>query len=141
MAAPDRPRTLGGCRFVPWRRRLLVLRELAAASAPVRVEPGMRLVWDRRFAVELTAAAASGFTLGYLGSRDASVLDGAKDLPSDPGEGGLPRLVHPVLPAFWDELGLAAVPHLLYRRAGVGALPKLALQPANPLTTAGFTVV
>src|SRR5438045_1977521 len=39
-AQPDRARTLGGCRFVPWRGRLLVLRELAAASPPVRLEPG-----------------------------------------------------------------------------------------------------
>ena len=140
-AAPDRARTLGGCRFVPWRGRLLVLRELSAASPPVRVDPGAHLVWDRRFAVELTPAATSGFMLGYLSSRNASVVDSAKDRPTGPRDGALPRLVRPVLPAFWDERGVAAVPHLCYRRAGVEAVPKLAFQPANPLTTAGFTVV
>ena len=31
----------------------------------------------------------------------------------------MPPLVHPVLPAFWDEEGLAAVPHLGYARPGV----------------------
>ena len=40
---PMRARTLGGCRFVPWRGRLLVLRELAAAGAAVRLQPGARL--------------------------------------------------------------------------------------------------
>ena len=67
-ARPDRARTLGGCRFVPWRGRLLVLRELAAAGAAVRLQPGARLLWDRRFAVDLAPAGAGGLTLGYLGS-------------------------------------------------------------------------
>ena len=53
----------------------------------------------------------------------------------------LPRLVYPVLPAVWDERGLAAVPHLGYRRAGVATLPRLSFRPANPLARAGFTVV
>jgi tRNA(Ile)-lysidine synthase len=85
-ARPDRARTLGGCRFVPWRRRLLVLRELAAASASVRLEPSAALVWDRRFTVDLTPAAPGGFTLGYLG------LGGAP--ARERGDGDLPRLVY-----------------------------------------------
>ena len=132
-AAPERARTLGGCRFVPWRGRLLVMRELAAAAPPLRLEPGARLVWDRRFAVTLAPDAATGFTLDYLGRHGAA--------PIERRGGGLPRLVYPVLPALWDEQGLAAVPHLGYRRAGVGALPLLAFCPDSALTTAGFTVV
>ena len=132
MVRPDRARTLGGCRFVPWRGRLLVLREPEAASAPVRLEPGANLVWDRRFAVDLTASAPSGFTLGYLGHGRA---------PTECGKGDLPRLIYSALPALWDEEGLAAVPHLGYRRAGVGALPRIFFRAANPLTHAGFTVV
>ncbi len=132
-ARPDRARTLGGCRFVPWRGRLLVLRELAAASAAVRLEPGARLVWDRRFAVNLTPAAPSGFTLGYLGPGGAP--------GAERGNCDLPRLLYSILPALWDDEGLAAVPHLGYRRPGVGALPWLSFRPANPLTRAGFTVV
>ena len=132
-AQPDRARTLGGCRFVPWRGRVLVLREPAAASAPVRLEPGASLVWDRRFAAELAPTAARGFRLGYLGLSRASAI--ARD------DSALPRLIFPVLPALWDEAGLAAVPHLSYRRPGVGALPVLSFRPANPLTRASFTVV
>ena len=51
--------TLGGCRFVAWRGRWLVLRELAAAAGPVRLSPGASLLWDRRFAVALPAAATA----------------------------------------------------------------------------------
>jgi len=133
LAAPNRARTLGGCRFVAWRGRLLVLRELAAASEPARVEPGACLVWDRRFAVELAPAAPGGFMLGYLGQSGA--------IATERSEGDLPRLVHPVLPALWDGEGLAAVPHLGYRRCGVRLLPGVSFRPANPLTSAGFTVV
>ena len=118
---------------MPWRGRLLVLRELAAASAPVRLEPGARLVWDRRFAADLAPTAPSGFMLGYLGQSGAAA--------PERGGGDLPRLLHPVLPALWDEEGLAAVPHLGYRRPGVEGLPRLSFRPANPLTSAGFTVV
>jgi tRNA(Ile)-lysidine synthase len=133
LARPDRARTLGGCRFVPWRGRVLVLRELVAASAAVRLAPGATLVWDRRFAVGLTPAAPSGFTLGYLGPSGAPAAGrGTRDLP---------RLLYPILPALWDDEGLAAVPHLGYRRPGVGTLPWLSFRPVNPLTRAGFTVV
>ena len=135
-AAPDRARTLGGCRFVPWRRQILVLRELAAASPPARVEPGAKLLWDRRFAVAPTAGVGRTFVLGYLGADAAPAGHSDRALL-----GGLPRLLYPVLPAFRDEQGLAAVPHLGYRRAGVAALPRLFFRPVNSLTRAGFTVV
>jgi tRNA(Ile)-lysidine synthase len=133
-ARPDRARTLGLCRFVPWRGRLLVLREPAAASAPVRLEPGANLMWDRRFAADLAAAAPRGFWLGHLGQSGGAAACRRRT-------GDVPRLVHPVLPAFWDEAGLAAVPHLGYRRPGTGVLPHLFFRAANPLTQAGFTVV
>jgi tRNA(Ile)-lysidine synthase len=112
----------------------LVLRELEAASAPVRLEPGTSLLWDRRFAVDLAATAASGFTLGYLGRGTVPEI-------AENGAGDLPRLIYSTLPALWDEQGLAAVPHLGYRRAGVGALPRVLFRAGKPLTHAGFTVV
>jgi tRNA(Ile)-lysidine synthase len=130
--APDRGRTLGGCRFVPWRGHFLVMRELAAASPPVLLPPGKPVFWDRRFAVEPIAEPAA-FRLGYLGQIGG--------VPAELGAAGTPRLVYPVLPALWDERGLAVVPHLGYRRAGVGLLPRLAFHPQSGLTQAGFTVV
>jgi len=135
---PQRARTLGGCRFVPWRGQILVLRELAGAAPPVRIEPGARVIWDRRFAIELPRTAAGGFTLGYLGQAGPI---GRERRLAGPVRGDLPRLVHSVLPAIWDEAGLVAVPHLGYRRGDAGDLPAIAFHPANPLSVAGFTVV
>jgi hypothetical protein len=123
---------------VPWRGQLLVLRELAAAAPPLRIEPGARVTWDRRFAVELPRMAGGAVTLGYLGQAGAI---GRASRPATAERGDLPRLVHPVLPAIWDEAGLVAVPHLGHRRAGAADPPALAFRPVNPLSDAGFTVV
>src|SRR5207248_9869586 len=120
VARPERARPLGGCRFMPWRGRILVLREPEAASAPVRLEPGANLVWDRRFAVNLAATAPRGFTLGYLGPGRAPAA-----------EGDLPRLIYSVLPALWDEDGLAAAPHLGWRRADVRVVPRVFFRAGN----------
>ena len=132
-ASPERARTLGGCRFVPWRGRVLVLRELAAAELPVCLASVAQLLWDRRFTV--IAAGAAGITLGYLGQRGGSA--GAGPLLAST----LPALVHSVLPALWDARGIAAVPHLGYRRDRATALPALVFSPANAVARAGFTVV
>jgi len=134
VEAPGRARTLGGCRFMPWRGHILALRELAAASPPAALEPGGELLWDGRFAVSLPPSAAGGFTVGYLGQSAAAMPEGGFD-------GKLPRLLHCVLPAFWDGRGLAAVPHLGYRRAGLPVPPSLSLRPVKALTQASFTVV
>jgi tRNA(Ile)-lysidine synthase len=134
LECPEHARTLGGCRFVPWRGRLLVIRELSRAASPIRLVPGTELLWDRRFGVTVPPDAASKLMLGYLGqSGMRPVLD--RD------DGALPRLMHPVLPAVWDESGLIAVPNLGYRRAGATDLPRIAFHPVNRLSHAGFTVV
>ncbi len=131
--------TLGGCRFIAWRGRILVLRELAAAAEPVEVAPGASLVWDRRFAVTSPSGAARPATLGYLGRAGAAEL--GRRAPALLRRAGLPPLIQPILPALRDEEGIAAVPHLGYRREGVSLLPKLAFRPVNSLSRAGFAVV
>ena len=138
---PDRARTLGGCRFVRWRGRILVLRELAAASAPVLLEPGASVVWDRRFIADLAPSGPHGLTLGYLGRTRTPASARPIDVAMERRAGDLPRLIYPVLPALWDAEGLAAIPHLGYRRRGMGVPLQLFFRPANPLTQAGFTVV
>jgi len=133
-----RGHTLGGCRFVYWRHRLLALRELARAGRPVRLTPGASLLWDRRFSVELPATGTEGVTVGYLGYSGVVALNRQR---TELYPRGLPRLVYPILPAVWDKEGIAAVPHLGYRREGCAALPEFNFRPINPLTQAGFTVV
>jgi tRNA(Ile)-lysidine synthase len=132
--AEPRPRTLGGCRFVPWRGRLLVLRELALAEAPAVLAPGARLCWDRRFAVSLASRADGALTIGYLGQYAG---------PAPPGgfRPVLPPLIRAVLPALWDAAGIAAVPHLCHVRPGPPVMAELAFRPVQPLIPPSFTVV
>ena len=70
-AAPGRARTLGGCRFVPWRGQMLVIRELAAASPPRTLAAGRNRRLGPAFRANLPAHARGPVTLGYLGQRGA----------------------------------------------------------------------
>ena len=130
--------TLGGCVLMPWRGRILALRELAAAAAPVTLVPGERCAWDRRYSLALAKAAKETSTIGYLGT--AGVVELHRRV-GEPASCPLPRVIYPTLPAVWDERGLAAVPSLGYRREQRMVLPEVRFQPSNPLTRAGFTVV
>jgi tRNA(Ile)-lysidine synthase len=130
--APDRARTLGGCRFVPWRGKVLVMREVAGATA-LRLVPGVACVWDRRF--QVSAPAREGLMLGCLGRDGVAALGRERAME-------LPPLVHPALPAFRDGQGcILGVPHMPYWRGGADGLPSLAFRPQTPLTRAAFTVV
>ena len=134
--APARARTLGGCRFVPWRGLLLVVREPARAAPPVQLQPGGTVTWDGRFAASLPAAGGAALLLGTLGADGVVALGRAAVADRN----ALPRLVFPTLPAFRDAQGLVAVPHLGYSRQP-GVQPQLAFLPPAPLCGAGFTVV
>jgi tRNA(Ile)-lysidine synthase len=134
----SRGHTLGGCRFVVWRERILVLRELAAAAAPVRLSPGQGLLWDGRFRVALPATADRSIIVGYLGR--AGVAELSRLAPGSLRR-TLPRLLHPILPAVWDEDGIVAIPQFGYLRQRAKAVPEIGFRPINPATQAGFTVV
>jgi tRNA(Ile)-lysidine synthase len=137
-ATERRGHTLGRCRFNIWRDRVLVTRELARAAPPLRLRPGERITWDRRFEIMTPQAAGSRFTIGYLGFPEAPRLDGGA---SELRWVWLPRLLLAIFPVVWDEEGIAAVPHLNYGRDGVVGLPQVVFRPINPLTQAGFAVV
>jgi tRNA(Ile)-lysidine synthase len=138
--APGRRHTLGGCCFVYWRQRILGLRELARAAEPVRLPPGASCLWDRRFSLALPATASRSVTVGYLGHAGGAAGVGEVNR-SRSQAGSLPRLVYQILPAVWDEEGIAAVPHIGYPRQAAVVLPEIGFRPINPLTRAGFTVV
>jgi len=86
----------------------------------------------------LPATANGAVIAGYLG---LSALKQLNRLLPEQRRRDMPRIVYPVLPAVWDEEGIAAVPHLGYRRDGEAILPEFRFQPVNPLTRADFTVV
>jgi len=136
--ARSRGHTLGGCRFVIWRKQILVFRELAAAAAPIRLTPGASRLWDDRFRVEMPAAAEKSVIIGYLGRAGTTELG---RLVARPRRSGLPRLVYPILPTARDDDGIIAIPHLGYSRERVTAVPRFQFQPLHPLTRASFTVV
>lgn len=138
VLAGGRGHTLGGCRFVIWRARILVLRELAAAEAPVQVLPGASLLWDGRFKVVLPVTASGPVMIGHLDRAGVAEYGRSALHPPRPS---LPRLLYPILPAAWDEDGIVAVPQLGYLRRGAAAVPQFAFRPINRATRAAFTVV
>lgn len=133
-------RTLGGCRILPWRGRVLVLRELAAvAPAAALPDAGGTLSWDHRFLIEVPAGANGGsFRVGALGIEGAARMRGIVEAPGTPY---LPSSVRPSLPAFWREGTLLGVPHLGWMRAGAEIGAVIRFRPTRSLTGSGFTVV
>ncbi|WP_189045795.1 tRNA lysidine(34) synthetase TilS [Aliidongia dinghuensis] len=153
-------RTLGGCRILPWRGRVLVLRELAAVAPAVDLpdvgapsvdapsvdvsagplqETGGNISWDHRFVIERRPGGDwHGIRVGALGSDAAARMRGIVEAPGTPY---LPSSVRPSLPAFWREGTLMGVPHLGWMRAGADIGAAIRFRPTRSLTGSGFTVV
>jgi tRNA(Ile)-lysidine synthase len=133
--------TLAGCRILPRRGRLLIVREPAAAEA-VAVQPGAQLRWDGRFEVVLARDAGGGrgsLVLGSLGEAGwARISDGLDQARA----GVVPAAARVALPALSDRQGLLMVPHLGYQRVPeeAPALKKCRFVPENSLTGSRFTV-
>ncbi len=130
--------TLGGCRFVRWRKWVLVLREPAAAQAPVGLSPGTAVGWDRRYRFSLGATAPGPVTVGCLGQARSLGLDCRIGRSQ---RGDLPRLVHSALPAAWNQTEVIGVPHLGYRGRPPAVLPEVELVPVISPSSPGFAVV
>jgi tRNA(Ile)-lysidine synthase len=138
IASQRRGHSLGGSRFLRWRQHVFIIRELASAARPALLAPGTRISWDRRFEVSLVATARKPLSIGYLGAVGVAELNRLR-LPLKRDD--LPRLLFPLLPTAWDNDGIAAVPHLGFRRKGILDVPRFVFRPRNPLTQAEFAVV
>lgn len=129
--------TLGGCYIAMKAGRLTVCRDWGAIAEEAPVHPGMRLTWDRRFAIEIAGdlAAGAGLTIARLGERGIRSLGRDPEKP-EPGTGDfIPIASRKALPALWQGDQLVAVPHL-----GFGPAMVVRFKPANPATSSGFTV-
>lgn len=104
-------RTLSGCGILPRRKKILVVRELAALGPDISLSPGEEGIWDKRFEVRLseTVRSASGMapcTVRGLGSAGLRQL--RRVMPANAPI----RLVCQGLPGLWKEEKLLAAPHL-----------------------------
>ena len=133
-------RTLGGCRILPWRGRVLVVRELAAVEGSLSLpEAGGTVEWDHRFLIEVPVPRGpGGLRIAALGVEGAARMRGIVEAPGTPY---LPSSVRPSLPALWREGTLISVPHLGWMRAGAETGAAIRFRPTRSLTGSGFTVV
>lgn len=139
-------RTLAGCRLVPRRQGLVVVREAAAIAADQPVAGPGRYTWDGRFCIAVEGATVPpGTVLRALGE------DGWRAVAAELGSRGksLRSQVLPparaTLPALCDLDGVAGVPHLTYRRQGVDPdsvkVVSVYFRPRHALAGAGFANV
>lgn len=128
-------RTLGGCRILPYRGRIMICREPGAADTAAGAAG--RFLWDGRFRVEIDGD--SGFELRRLGRK--GWLDAVADCPSL-RQTPVPAPVRPSLPSFWHLDVVLAVPHLNYVRQRNGKelsrVGEVTFAPLRPLTGAPF---
>jgi tRNA(Ile)-lysidine synthase len=111
-ALPDRGRTLGGCRIVPWRGRWLVVREAGRAPCTPVGSDGT-LHYDGRFRLVLNHRPTSNVSIAPLGVSGWRAL--CAQTPTL-RSARVPPAVRAALPALVDAHGPLAVPHLGWRR-------------------------
>jgi tRNA(Ile)-lysidine synthase len=123
-----RGRTLAGCRILPQGNGALRLLREAAAIAPDGPVPSGDFLWDRRFRITLSDVPMPGLQVGAL------TADRWRGIKSEVGDCTISAQVRATLPALFDQEGVAAVPHLGYRRAGWSGAVQARFTPALALT-------
>jgi tRNA(Ile)-lysidine synthase len=133
-------KTLGGCRLVPWRGHILVLREPAAMAPPTPLpDGGGTISWDHRFLIEVPRGCGGrDVSVGGLGIEGAARMRGIVQASPTPY---LPSSVRPSLPALWRKGTLLGVPHLGWMHADAEFGAVVRFRPTRSLTGCGFTVV
>jgi tRNA(Ile)-lysidine synthase len=114
----ERGAVAGGCRFILRGARILVCREAGAISHSLPIQPGVPMLWDRRYRLALPAGFPTHGTVEKLGPTGRlyalqSGIFALRDLPAPVGE---------ALPGLWREGQLAAVflPGTATKAAGGG---------------------
>ncbi len=117
VAGPWSDATLHGCLVNREGAEVHISREPAQITDQRTLSQNTSVVWDRRFKLTMAADVAATFTV-------ARWPTGAL-LPGFDGAGpvAIPVRLREVLPALLDSRGIAAVPHLGYRRADIAEIP------------------
>ncbi len=113
--------TLAGCRVVPRRGRLLVVRE-SARVAEQPLQPGRGLLWDGRFEVTLGRAARARSGVLSIAPLAAAGWRELRRAVPELGTSPIPAPARLALPALRDALGIVAVPHLGFQIPGAARL-------------------
>ena len=99
LRAGSRGTTLGGCRLLPRRGKLLAVREFGRMdTAPMRLPPEGPISWDERFTIAPPPTCRAAFDLRPLG-RDG--LDAIKKVGGSFGD--IPRIAALTLPSLWQD--------------------------------------
>jgi len=126
--------TLGRCRVMLRGDDFFVFREARNLPVPVELAPEEEIEFDGRFFIK-TPSHCRVAPLGVAGWKE--ILTASKDCLE-----GIPAPVRGSLPAFWDDLGLLAVPPLRYWRDGMEENLvkqfKMSFRPPHPLTGIGL---
>jgi tRNA(Ile)-lysidine synthase len=105
---PGKAHTLGRCRIGPLKGRLGIFREMRTNALPaISLEPGMRVLWDNRFRVELGSEEREPVTVRALGEQGLCHLrDRFHALAT------MPPLASRTLPACFRGESLVGLPDL-----------------------------
>jgi len=104
--------TLGGCRFSEKSNEIMICREMRGISSRQITSPD-DFIWDNLFDIEIRGAWENKVYLAPLGKKGwAEILQKRPELR----EISLPYPVRLTLPAWFDQTGVFAVPHLNFRR-------------------------
>ena len=134
-AGPWSDATLHGCLISRDGGDLVISRELAQITEDKTLAGNTSVIWDGRFKITLAISRATEgpspvFTVSRFAESKSEV----------PLLTGIPARVRGALPALFDAMGLAAVPHADYVRPDVAALPGFSLGVISisaPLADAG----
>ena len=122
--------TFGRCLWQLKGPNVLVRRESRHLPTKQVLVAGECVHWDGRF---LVSTAVSGLSVAPLGAA------GWRSLREAGAAGGLPSGTAPVLPAFYDLEGLAAVPYFQWQRANsTNGRVRADFAPHHALAAAGF---
>lgn len=107
---PTGGRTLYGCRILPRRDRMLIVRELSAVGPEIALKPGETALWDNRFHVQLDGdedqPRSASYTVHALGCAGMQQLRRAR-----PGKLPLGAVCQ-AAPGLWQGPELLAAPLL-----------------------------
>ncbi|MEQ1705291.1 MAG: hypothetical protein ABL867_04900, partial [Rickettsiales bacterium] len=133
---------MGGLFFELIKGHILVYREHNAIEGPVILEPGIPVLWDKRFVIKISSNTKNThIRVQALGSKGlAEVKKNAKHLLKNMP----PERIIRTFPSLWSLEELLYVPHIAYMNEKIrvfSTMPDIQFHPAKPLADSCFSVM